>query len=248
MSYLCGSSGVGLAKRNPLGATGLHDSSFDSVQVSILDRSCQVRVVGVCGDLAEGTLADISCRNLESFFLVLDSHELSESAWPGNIQDGHFDGEDGACVLRLFLAGGMLEARGGSLGSELPSAPEHSPGPVGLAGAGIRLDGTVAHGLHSAVLTGFCHSAANKQFTAQLLVLRDAETGRLPESPERISASVCFEGVRSSVVRFDATAMVEHERFGNVASCVVDEGRGVFWLYLLNGIVEIEARAAILSF
>lgn len=248
MHYSCDWSELGLTKRNPLGATGLHDSSFDSVQVSIMDRSCRARVGGVCGDLAEGTLADIFCRNLESLFLLLDSHQLLESAWPGNIQDGHFDGEDGAGVLRLYLVGGMLEARGGSLGSEWPSVSEHLPEPVGLTGAGIRLDGTVAHRLHFAVLTGFGHFAARKQFTAQLLVLREAETGRLPESPERISASIYFEGVRSCLVRFDATAMVEYERFGNVASCVVDERRGVFWLYLLNGIVEIEADAAILSF
>lgn len=98
--------------RSPLEATGLHDSSLDSVQVSILDKSCLIRTVGVCGDLAEGALADIGCHNLESFFLLSDSQELSDNAWPGNIQDGHFDGLGCTGVLRLYLAGGMLEAGG----------------------------------------------------------------------------------------------------------------------------------------
>lgn len=128
-----------LVVRNPLEETGLHDSSLDSVQVSILDRSCRVRAVGVCGDLPEGALADFGCRNLESFFLLFDSQELSDNAWPGNIQDGHFDGEDCAGVFRLYLAGGMLEAGGSPLRSELPSLSGHSPRPSVSAASGTRL-------------------------------------------------------------------------------------------------------------
>ena len=108
--------------RSPLEATGLHDSSLDSVQVSILDKSCLIRTVGVCGDLAEGALADIGCHNLESFFMLSDSQELSDNAWPGNIQDGHFDGLGCTGVLRLYLAGGMLEAGGQSTQVGAPCA------------------------------------------------------------------------------------------------------------------------------
>ncbi len=234
--------------RNPLEAAGLHDSSLDSVQVSILDRSCRVRTVGVCGDLQEGALADIGCRNLESFFLLFDSQELSDNAWPGNIQDGLFDGEDCAGVLRLYLAGGMLEAGGSPLRSELPALSGHSPRPSVSAASGTRLDGVAAGRLSFAVLTGLSYSVGSKQFSAQLLVLTDTDVICLPEVPERIPVSVCFEGVKSCTVRFDETTMEWSERLGNVASCIVDEKRGVCWLYLRNGIVVIEAHAAVMLF
>ena len=61
-----------MAKRNPLGATGLHDSSFDSVQVSILDRSCQERVVGVCGQ---------SCHRRLSILLGLSGWQVLGFDW-----------------------------------------------------------------------------------------------------------------------------------------------------------------------
>ncbi len=234
--------------RNPLEATGLHDSSLDSVQVSILDRFCLVRAVGVCGDLAEGALADIGCHSLESFFLLIDSQELSDNAWPGNIQDGHFDGEDCAGVLRLYLAGGMLEAGGSPLRSELPSLSGHSPRLNVSKAPGGRLDGVAAGRLSFAVLTGLSHSVGSKQFSVQLLVLKDTDVICLPEVPERIPVSVCFEGVKSCTVRFDKTVMEWNERFGNVASCLVDERRGICWLYLRNGIVVIEAHAAVMLF
>lgn len=234
--------------QKPLEATGLHDSSLDSVQVSILDRSCLVRAVGVCGELAEGALADIGCHNLESFFLLFDSQELSDNAWPGNIQDGHFDGEDCTGVLRLYLAGGMLEAGGGPLRSGFPSLPAHSPRPIVPTVPGRRLDGVAAERLSFAVLTGLSHSVGSKQFSAQLLVLKDTDISCVPEVPERVPVSVCFEGVKSCVVRFDETAMEWNERFGNVASCIVDEKRGVCWLYLRNGIVVIEAHAGVMLF
>jgi len=237
-----------LAVRNPLEATGLHDSSLDSVQVSVLDRSCLVRAVGVCGDLPEGTLVDIGCHNLESFFMLFDSQELSDNAWPGNIQDGHFNGEDCAGVLRLYLAGGMLEAGGSPPRSEFPLLPAHSPRPSVPTVPGRRLDGVAAGRLSFAVLTGLSHSVGSKQFSAQLLVLKDTDISCLPEVPERVPVSVCFEGVKSCVVRFDETAMEWNERLGNVASCIVDEKRGVCWLYLRNGIVVIEAHAGVMLF
>lgn len=237
-----------LVVRNPLEAAGLHDSSLESVQVSILDRSCRVRTVGVCGDLQEGALADIGCRNLESFFLLFDSQELSDNAWPGNIQDGLLDGEDCAGVLRLYLAGGMLEAGGSPLRSELPALSGHSPRPSVSAASGTRLDGVAAGRLSFSVLTGLSYSVGSKQFSAQLLVLTDTDVICLPEVPERIPVSVCFEGVKSCTVRFDETTMEWSERLGNVASCIVDEKRGVCWLYLRNGIVVIEAHAAVMLF
>ncbi|MBN5151946.1 hypothetical protein JY458_13325 [Stenotrophomonas maltophilia] len=234
--------------QKPLEATGLHDSSLDSVQVSILDRSCLVRAVGVCGELPEGVLADIGCHDLESFFLLLDSQELSDNAWPGNIQDGHFDGEDCTGVLRLYLTGGMLEAGGGPLRSGFPSLPAHSSRPSVPTVPGRRLDGVAAGRLSFAVLTGLSLSVGSKQFSAQLLVLRDTDVICLPEVPERIPVSVYFEGVKSCTVRFDETLMEWNERLGNVASCIVDEKRGVCWFYLRNGIVMIEARAAVMLF
>lgn len=207
-----------------------------------------MRVVGVCGDLAEGALVDIGCHHLQSFFLLLDSQELSDNVWPGNVQDVHFDAEGRAGVLRIYLAGGMLEAGGSLVKSNSPSLRARSPVPIVSVVPGRRLDGGAAGRLSFAVLTGLSHSVGSKQFSVQLLVLKDVDIGRLPDVPVRVPVSVCFEGVRSCTVRLDQTAMEWHERLGNVANCIVDEKRGVFWLYLRNGLVVIEADAASMLF
>ena len=144
---------TGPDKRSPLGASGLHDASLDALQVSLQERSSVVRVVGVSGDLPEGTAADLTCQGLDSYFLLLDSKELSENARPGNIQDGHFEpgGETG--VFRLYLTGGMLEARGAILAS---NTHERVPPALAVvddaAGAG-RLDVAASEALHLASLT-----------------------------------------------------------------------------------------------
>lgn len=226
-------------------AIGLHDSSLDSIQVSILDKTCLVRVLGVTGDIPEGAGADISCGGLDSFFLTLESEEMLDNARPGNVQDGHFEGGQ---VLRFYLTGGMVEARVGTLAAQVKSTSKHCSLTAELEGKRSRFDSDIATGLDFAVLTGFWYSDVRKAFCARLLVPTVSLPERVPESVERVPVSVYFEAVRSCTVRFDSSAMLGHEPFGNVKGCIVDDNRGVSWLYLRNGIIEVSAGAASMTF
>ncbi len=236
---------AGPGKRSPLGASGLHDASLDALQVSLQERSCVVRVVGVSGDLPEGTAADLACHGLDSYFLLLDSKELSENARPGNIQDGHFESGGETGVSRLYLTGGMLEAQGAVLASDVHGREPPMLAMADDAAGADHSDLPAGEALHFSVLTGFAHWVERRRFFLQLLVPRDAPRQQVPQVVDRVPASVCFKGVTSLTVRFDASALGDHDRFGNVRNFLFDRSRGLYWIYLSNGIIEVSAASAV---
>ena len=236
---------TGSAKRSPLGASGLHDASLDELKVSLQERSCVVRVAGVSGDLPEGTAADLTCERLDSFFLLLDGKELSEHARPGNVQDGHFEAGSETSVFRLYLTGGMLEARGAVLASNTHERTPPVLAVVDAAADADRIDVAASEALHLASLTEFAYSAKRRRLSLQLLVPGGLPRQRLPPVVVGVPASVCFKGVTSLTVRFDASAMVDHDGFGNVANFLFDPVRGLYWFYLRNGIIEVSAASAV---
>ncbi|AWH47646.1 hypothetical protein C1926_19805 [Stenotrophomonas sp. ZAC14A_NAIMI4_1] len=190
-------------------------------------------------------MADITCHGLDSFFLLLDSNELSENARPGNIQDGHFESGGEAGVSRLYLTGGMLEARGAVLASDVHGREPPLLAMIDDATDAEYSDVLAGEALHLSVLTGFAHWVERRRFSLQLLVPKDAPRQQVPLVVDRAPASVCFKGVTSLTVRFDGSALGDHDRFGNVRNFLFDRERGLYWIYLSNGIIEVSAASAV---
>lgn len=226
----------------------LHDASLDVVAVSVIDGTCVVRIAGVSGDLPTSAWVELTCSQLNSFFLVVDGEEIQGNASSGNVQDGRIEAMAQSDVFRLYLAGGMLEA-GGILSSSVIPRVVHGafPHPDAVRES-TPLDRDLADALHCAVFTHVSLAVEHKEIVIQLLASADSMS--IPRSKDlpRRAATVTLQGISSCVMRFDASTVGARGPLGNVRNCLVDEARGVLWFYLENGIVEVKAERALIAF
>lgn len=88
-----------------------HDGVINSVSLSIVERTCKIDLS--LGDYKVGRARSaclLACTGTEDFFGRFGFEELADNASSGNIQDGRVDTSRGN--LRLYLAGGLVEAAG----------------------------------------------------------------------------------------------------------------------------------------
>ena len=226
----------------------LHDSSLDAFGVSVTHGSCVVRLAGVTGDLPNSACVEISCSQLNSLFLVIDGEEICDNAWPGNVQDGRIEAADHSEVFRLYLAGGMLEVGGIFTSHIVPRHVDSAVSHFRPSEAVKPFDQQLADALHFAVLTEISHSVERKEIAIQLLAPVGDISNPLQADLPRRAATIILEEVRSCVMRLDASTVGGCGILGNVRNCLLDEERGIVWLYLRNGIIEVKAERALFAF
>ncbi|WP_312316602.1 hypothetical protein [Stenotrophomonas sp.] len=221
----------------PLDNIAFHDSIFNGVSISLVQRTCRIGLK--LGDWDVGrdrTVCEFSFNEMVSLFGRFDFIELAENAWAGNVQDGYVDAADSR--LRMHLTGGTLEVVAESilLSQVAPSgAVSACPGAEGAEASfrsieAVDLDFSHLELIEISPVTGTCRLGMRLRRSAGL--------------SERATAALIFEGMSSCIAHLDVTKLSGEHRFGNVVGGHVDAEQGRVRLYLGDGFIEIVSRAA----
>lgn len=214
-----------------------HDGVINSVSVSIVDQYCEVDLSLGDYKVRRGRSASLlSCTGLSSFFGRFGFPELADNASAGNVQDGRVDESGGS--LRLYLAGGFVEAAGSKVdlgvGREIEDRVATSKIGVGSAGfAQIEK----AEFLFSR-LESIHFSAATNTCVIDLLMAAGGSPADL--YPVRMS----FGRVSSCLAKLDVSGLAAEHRFGNVRSCIVSRRDKTTRMYVSDGFIEVMAGRA----
>ncbi|WP_282295513.1 hypothetical protein [Stenotrophomonas sp. PS02289] len=214
-----------------------HDSIFNEVSISLVQRTCRIGLR--LGDWDVGkdrTVCEFFFKEMVSVFGRFDFIDLAENAWAGNVQDGYVDATDSR--LRMHLTGGTLEAVAESilLSQIAPiGAVSACPGAEGLEASfrsieAVDLDFSHLELIEISPVTSTCRLGIQVRTSTNL--------------SERAMATLIFESVSSCIAHLDVTKLSGEHRFGNVVGGHVDAEQGRVRLYLRDGFIEILGRAA----
>ena len=211
-----------------------HDGVINSVSLSIVDRACEIDLC--LGDYKVGrdrSGYSLSCTGVAEFFGRFGFGELADNASAGNIQDGHVDASGGS--LRLYLAGGLVEAGGSNVDLAALHRPMDATGTskirVGRGGfkrlESVEFDFSYLESIAFSPATGTC--------SMNLLMRSGGITSDLHP------VSISFSGVTSCVAKLDVAALAGEHRFGNVRSCIVHRKQHMIRMYVSEGFIEVIA-------
>ncbi|WP_314101860.1 hypothetical protein [uncultured Stenotrophomonas sp.] len=211
-----------------------HDGVINSVSLSIVERTCEIDLS--LGDYKVGRARSVcllSCAGTEEFFGRFGFEELARNASFGNIQDGRVDASRGS--LRLYLAGGLVEAAGRDVRlAALPrpmDATETSRVRAGGGGfkqiEGMEFDFSYLESIHFSPAAGIC---------SMNLLIRN---GGITSEPQPVT--IAFGGVTSCLARLDVASLAAEHRFGNVRSCIVHRKQNMIRMYVSDGFIEVVA-------
>lgn len=211
-----------------------HDGVINSVSLSIVERTCEIDLS--LGDYKVGrarSACSLSCAGTEEFFGRFGFEELADNASSGNIQDGRVDASRGS--LRLYLAGGLVEAAGRDVRLAALPWPMDAAGTsrvrAGCGGfkkiEGVEFDFSYLESIHFSPVTGTC--------SMKLLMRR----GGIASDAQPVM--VAFSGVTSCIAKLDVAALSGEHRFGNVRSCIVHRKQNMIRMYVSDGFIEVIA-------
>ena len=216
-----------------------HDGVINSVSLSIVERTCEIDLS--LGDYKVGRARSaclLACTGTEDFFGRFGFEELADNASSGNIQDGRVDTSRGS--LRLYLAGGLVEAAGCDVRLAAMARPMDAAGtPCVRTGRGgfkkiedVEFDFSHLESIHFSSAAGIC--------SMNLLMRKEGITS----DPQPVT--IAFSGVTSCLAKLDVASLAGEHRFGNVRSCIVHRKQNMIRMYVSNGFIEVvPARASI---
>jgi hypothetical protein len=211
-----------------------HDGVINSVSLSIVERTCEIDLS--LGDYKVGRARSaclLACTGTEDFFGRFGFEELADNASSGNIQDGRVDTSRGS--LRLYLAGGLVEAAGRDVRlAALPrpiDAAETSRVRAGRGGfkkiEDVEFDFSYLESIHFSPAAGTC--------SMNLLMCK----GGITSDPKPVT--VAFSGVTSCLAKLDVASLAGEHRFGNVRSFIVHRKQNMIRMYVSDGLIEVVA-------
>lgn len=225
---------------NPLAGIVLHDTALTSVQLRLDQLECIVEVEGSSGALPRGERVMLYCQGLHSFFASFNFAQMLDNARSGNVQDGRYHANG---VFRVYVTGGMLEAGATSMALSSPGRVDDCNSepamPASISGFKALYDVQLDFGF----LQQLDISLTLGTVTARVL-MRDRDGDPLSEL---VPAVLTFSKVKSCNMRLDVAAMKESTRFGNISNNHVNVKNGIFWMYCLDGFVEIVAKEVVLN-
>lgn len=222
------------------GINGLefHDALIGDVRYSAEDRNLSVGL-SIYETMASGgrTPAFLSVQSMDRATVRMDFPKLASNAFAGTVMNCRVDTEEN--VARLYLCGGLLEVASKSQSlepSELPPSVFNGHEGNVLAGSFRDLE---TWDLAFSVLSNIEVSTNTARCTIAL---------QLPSGEgvsERRGAVLRLSRCTSCVLTLDGRNLSRPEgRYGNVQNVHVDARRGIVWLYLQDGLIEVRARAA----
>jgi len=211
-----------------------HDGVINSVSLSIVERTCEIDLS--LGDYKVGRARSaclLACTGTEDFFGRFGFEELADNASSGNIQDGRVDTSRGS--LRLYLAGGLVEAAGRDVRlAALPRPMDAAETSRVRAGRGgfkkievVEFDFSYLESIHFSPAAGTC---------SMNLLMRK---GGITSDPQPMT--IAFSGVTSCLAKLDVASLAGEHRFGNVRSCIVHRKRDMIRMYVSDGFIEVVA-------
>lgn len=215
-----------------------HDAVIGDLRYSVLDRDFTVGLsVYESEDAASRIPAVLKVPSLVRAIVRLDFPNLDANASAGNVMNCRVDLEESAA--RLYLCGGLLEVASAALSME----PNELP-PTSLGGAGGEVLAASFSELESwdlafAVLS---HVEVSTKAASCTLALQFYNGDG---SDERINALLRLSRCSSCMLTLDGKRLsVPEVKYGNVQNGHVYAKRGIVWLYLEDGLIEVRARAA----
>ena len=227
-------SGSGLDRRT-VENTEFHDANLSSISVSLMERTAAF-VVTLEHKEAHRVRTPVRLFGgaIDSLFARVDMPTLSDHARAGNIQYGRFD--PGTGTMRLVLVGGVAETSSSRppfrLAPLSDDAPLPHPAEDSNAGSLNELDLVE---LHLSILCSVHVCMERHTCEMELLVRRD---GSLVEFD---AAVLRLTDVSSCLLKVDRPALAGNFNVGNIHSCHTDHDRGLVWLNLREGFIEVAA-------
>ena len=211
-----------------------HDGVINSVSLSIVEKTCEIDLS--LGDYKVGRARSaclLSCAGIEEFFGRFGFEELAHNASFGNIQDGRVDTSRGS--LRLYLAGGLVEAAGRDVRlAALPRPMDGAETSRVRAGRGgfkkiedVEFDFSHLESIHFSPAAGIC--------SMNLLMRKGGITSDLQP------VTIAFSGVTSCLAKLAVASLAGEHRFGNVRSCIVHHKQNMIRMYVSDGFIEVVA-------
>jgi hypothetical protein len=219
----------------PVESVEFHDANLSSFSISLTKRTAAFGLALPRTEARrERKPVHLLGDAIESLFARVDMPILSNHAWAGNIQYGRFYPE--TSTMRLVLVGGVVEASSTRppfrLAPRSAEAPLPYPEREAIAGTLEELDEVE---LHLSILCSVHVCMETRACEVELLIRRE---GSLVEFD---TAVLRFSDVSACLLKVDRSALAGNFDIGNIHSCHTDHDRGLVWLNLRDGFIEVAA-------